>query len=139
MEIKIARDDEDILKCWEVLKVLRPHLIEADFLATIKEMIQQGYQLVFIEEDGKAVAAIGFRYQHFLYNGRHFYIDDLSTLPGYRGKGHGAKLLDFVIEKAKADGLNEVTLDSGYLRLDAHRLYLNNGFILSAHHFSKKI
>jgi len=139
MEISIASHDEDILKCWEVLQVLRPHLIETDFVATVKEMIQQGYQLAFIEEDGKAVAAIGFRYLQYLYNGKHFYIDDLSTVPGYRGKGHAATLLDFVIEKAKANGFNEVTLDSGYLRTDAHRLYLNKGFILSAHHFSKKI
>ena len=36
-------------------------------------------------------------------------------------------------------GYDAVTLDSGYQRLAAHRLYLNKGFNLSSHHFSKQI
>jgi GNAT superfamily N-acetyltransferase len=139
MEIKIASTEEDILKCRDVLLVLRPHLNKEIFVSTIKEMIREGYTLAFIEEDAKAVAAVGFRYLQFLYNGKHFYIDDLSTLPEYRGKGFAGQLLDFVIDKAKESGYKAVTLDSGYQRFDAHRLYLNKGFTLNCHHFSKTI
>jgi GNAT superfamily N-acetyltransferase len=139
MEIKIASTEEDISKCWDVLLALRPHLIRESFIPTVQEMILEGYTLAFIEEDAKAIAAVGFRYWQFLYNGKHFYIDDLSTLPEYRGKGYAGKLLDFVVEKAKANGYKAVTLDSGYLRSDAHRLYLNKGFTLNCHHFSKTI
>jgi GNAT superfamily N-acetyltransferase len=102
-------------------------------------MITEGYTLAYIEENGKAAAAIGFRYLQFLYNGKHIYIDDLSTLPASRGKGYGGKLLDFVSDKAKEKGYKVVTLDSGYQRFDAHRLYLNKGFTLNCHHFSKNI
>jgi GNAT superfamily N-acetyltransferase len=139
MEIKIASTEEDISKCWDVLLALRPHLIRESFIPSVQEMILEGYTLAFIEEDAKAIAAVGFRYLQFLYNGKHFYIDDLSTLPEYRGKGYAGKLLDFVVEKAKANGYKAVTLDSGYLRFDAHRLYLNKGFTLNCHHFSKTI
>lgn len=139
MEIKIASTEEDILKCWDVLLALRPHLNNATFVSTVKEMIHEGYTLAYIEQDTKAVAAVGFRYLQFLYNGKHFYIDDLSTLAEYRGKGYAGQLLDFVIEKAKANGFKAVTLDSGYQRFDAHRLYLNKGFTLNCHHFSKNI
>jgi GNAT superfamily N-acetyltransferase len=139
MEIKIAAAEEDILKCWDVMFVLRPHLIKENFVSIIKEMINEGYTLAFIEEDAKAAAAVGFRYLQFLYNGKHFYIDDLSTLPEYRGKGYAGKLLDYVIDKAKTNGLKTVTLDSGYQRFDAHRLYLNKGFTLNCHHFSKTL
>ena len=139
MEIKLAENESDILKCWDVLLALRPHLQKENFLPSINEMIQEGYQLAFIEEGGKAAAAIGFRYLQFLYNGKHYYIDDLSTLPEYRGKGYAGKLLDYVIAKAKAKGFHCVTLDSGYQRFDAHRLYLNKGFTLNCHHFSKNI
>ena len=139
MEITIATSDEDILKCWDVLLALRPHLTKESFVPTVQEMILEGYSLAFIEEDAKAIAAVGFRYMQFLYNGKHFYIDDISTLPEYRGKGYAGKLLDFVVEKAKANGYKAVTLDSGYLRFDAHRLYLNKGFTLNCHHFSKTI
>ena len=89
--------------------------------------------------DGKAVSFIGYRYLQYLYNGKHIYIDDLSTLPKYRGKGYADKLLQHVEEIAILKGYDVVTLDSGHQRTDAHRLYLNKGFNIVAHHFSKRI
>ena len=139
MEIKIASTDDEILKCYDVLKVLRPHLEFDSFVPIVKEMITEGYQLAFIEESRNAVAAIGFRYLQFLYNGKHYYIDDLCTLPEARGKGYGGMLLDYVIELARKNGYKTVTLDSGYVRHDAHRLYLNKDFTLNCHHFLKAI
>ena len=139
MNIMLASTDQDILSCWKVIHALRPHLKEEDFLKTVKEMIGEGYMLAFIEEDGVAASAIGFRYLQYLFNGKHIYIDDLSTLPEHRGKGHGGKLLDYVFDFAKQKGYGIVTLDSGHQRTDAHRLYLNKGFTISAHHFTKII
>lgn len=139
MNITLAVSDNDILKCWKVMKTLRPHLEESAFLSTIREMIGEGYMLAFIEKDNEAVSAIGFRYLQFLYNGKHIYIDDLSTLPEGRGKGYAGKLLDYVFDYAKQKGYNVVTLDSGYQRSDAHRLYLNKGFTIDSHHFGKKL
>lgn len=139
MEIKIAVTEADILKCKEVIFALRPHLDENHFVKMVKEMISEGYILAFIEEDNKAAAAIGYRYLQFLYNGKHFYIDDLSTLPAYRSKGYSGRLLDYVAAEAKQLGYKEITLDSGHHRTDAHRLYLNKKFSIVAHHFVKKI
>lgn len=138
--IQIAQTDAEILKCWKALKALRPHLNEASYLQTIKGMIQEGYQLAFIEEEeGTAAAIIGYRYLWFTFNGKHFYIDDLSTLPEARGRGYGGMLLDHVCEQAREKGFTNVTLDSGHHRFDAHRLYLNKGFTISSHHFSKQL
>lgn len=140
MKIQTAKTDADILKCWKALHELRTHLEENRFLSLIKEMMTEGYQLAFIEgEAGYAVSIVGFRYQQFTYNGKHFYIDDLSTLPEARGKGHAGALIDHVCELAKERGYGVVTLDSGHQRFDAHRLYLNKGFTIASHHFSKKI
>ncbi len=103
-------------------------------------MMQEGYQLAFIEDEtGQAAAVIGFRYLWFTYNGKHLYIDDLSTLPEVRGKGYGGMLIDHVCDLAKQKGYAVVTLDSGHQRFDAHRLYLNKGFTISSHHFSKQL
>ena len=140
MTIKTAHTDNDILKCWKALKELRPHLVEESFLPMLKEMVSEGYQLAFIEgEEGYAVSVAGFRYLQFTFNGKHFYIDDLSTLPEARGKGYGGKLIDHICELAKQKGYEQVTLDSGHQRYAAHRLYLNNGFTISSHHFVKKL
>jgi len=135
MEIKLCTSEADIAKCWQVLFELRPHLLAVEFVPMVSEMISEGYQLAFIEEDGKAVAAIGYRYLQYLYNGKHIYIDDLSTLPEARGKGHAGMLFDFVVEKAKSENLKAVHLDSGHQRFDAHRLYLNKGMNIVYHHF----
>jgi len=139
MEIKLCTSETDIAKCWQVLFELRPHLLAVEFVPMVSEMISEGYQLAFIEEGGKAIAAIGYRYLQYLYNGKHIYIDDLSTLPAARGKGYAGKLLDFVEAEARAKGYQAVTLDSGHQRFDAHRLYLNRGFKIIAHHFSKTL
>ncbi|HEY9006542.1 GNAT family N-acetyltransferase [Ohtaekwangia sp.] len=139
MNIQRAQTREDISKCWDVLLALRPHLQHDTFVDRVWEMLGEGYHLAFIEEGGKAVAAIGYRFQNFLFNGKHIYIDDLSTLPEYRGRGFAAALLDYVDEQARAKGLNVVALDSGYQRTDAHRLYLNKGFTMICHHFQKNL
>lgn len=139
MQVQFATTPEQINACKAVIFALRPHLVASEFLELIQTMQTQGYHLAYIEAEGKAVAAIGYRYLQFLFNGKHIYIDDLSTLPEHRGKGYATTLLDFVKAEAKARGLNMVTLDSGHHRHTAHRLYLNQGFIIGSHHFSCEI
>lgn len=139
MKIQIAHSVNDIAKCWKVLSFLRPNLAKEKFSDLIRTMIDEGYQLVFIEEDNHAVAAAGFRYLQNLYVGKHFYIDDLATLPEYRGKGYAGQLLDHITMEASRLGYAAVTLDSGYQRHDAHRFYLNRGFQLNCHHFLKQL
>ena len=139
MKISIATNETEIQKCWSVMNTLRPHLKEDEFVPTVIGMISEGYHLAYIEEDDIVVSAIGYRFQQYLYNGKHCYIDDLATLPGRTGKGYAGKLLDYVIELSKQKGLAYVTLDSGFTRIDAHRLYLRKRFEISAFHFTKKL
>jgi GNAT superfamily N-acetyltransferase len=121
------------------MKLLRPHLEETAFVPLVKTMMSEGYELAFIEEDGVAAAAIGYRYQQKLFDGKQIYVDDLTTLEEHRGKGYGGKLLDFVFDLAKQRGYDCVTLDSGPTRHNAHRLYLNKGFRISSMHFMKRL
>ena len=139
MTIKFAKSPEDIAKCWDVIHALRPHLVKDDFVPLVQELQTEGYHLAFVEVEGKAVSAVGYRYLHFLFCGKHIYIDDLTTLAEYRGKGYAGILLDFVDAEARKNGLKTVTLDSGHHRSDAHRLYLNKGYKISAHHFIKTL
>jgi GNAT superfamily N-acetyltransferase len=135
MQIKIAQTKEDYLKCFDVMQALRPHLTVESFLELISKMKDENYILLFIEENNKAISACGYRYLTTLFDGRYIYIDDLSTLPEARGKGHAGALFDFVVEKAKSENLKAVHLDSGHQRYDAHRLYLNKGMKIVYHHF----
>ena len=87
MTVQFAQTPEEIAKCWEAMHALRPHLEKDTFVALVQEMQMTGYHLAFVEKDGKAAAAVGYRYLHFLFCDKHIYIDDLTTLPEYRGHG----------------------------------------------------
>ena len=140
MTIKTATTAADILKCRDAILELRPHLTDIDLVAIVQEMFSEGFKLIYAEaEDGRAGAICGYVYQHKLFNGKHIYIDDLATLPEYRGKGYGKALLDYVDAEAREQGFGVVTLDSGHQRHAAHRLYLNHGYSMIAHHFMKKL
>jgi GNAT superfamily N-acetyltransferase len=139
MLIKTAQTKEDFLKCFDVIKVLRPHLTPELFLDLIQKMQVENYSLIFIEENEKAISACGFRYLTSLFDGQYIYVDDLSTLSEARGKGHAGMLFDFIVEKAKSENLKAVHLDSGHQRFDAHRLYLNKGMKIASHHFKLEL
>jgi GNAT superfamily N-acetyltransferase len=141
MKIQSATDETSIDKCFEVMHALRPHLTKETFAKLILDMIKNGYHLLYIEEDGKAVCALGFRYAELLAWGKAIYIDDLSTLPQARGKGYASALLDYIFQLAKEKNCDQVHLDSGCFeaRYNAHRLYLNKGFNITSHHFAKKM
>ena len=135
--IRHAESDVEILHCWEPVSALRPHVKKEDFVRITKEMMAEGYRMAYVEENGKAIAFSGYREMQMFYSGRIIYIDDLSTLEDHRGKGCGSLLLEYIHQLAKQKGMNAVHLDSGHLRHTAHRLYLNKGYDIVAHHFVK--
>ena len=140
-EIKNAENDADVLKCFDVLHELRPHLTSHTIVSVLTGYLKRGYHLIYIEENGKAVCASGYRFTEHLHWGKAIYIDDLSTLPEARGKGYASQLLEHIFALAKKNQCDEVHLDSGCgaNRYDAHRLYLNTGFHITSHHFAYKI
>lgn len=135
--IKLATQKQLILACFEVMQQLRPHLTSNEaFFHQVERQIQSGYHLAYIEEDDKVKALAGYRFLEFLAWGRVLYIDDLVSDAASRKNGHGSLLLKWVIQEAKNADCDQVHLDSGPQRHDAHRLYLNHGFKIIGHHFS---
>jgi GNAT superfamily N-acetyltransferase len=123
------------------LRALRPHLADADELVRrVDRQRAEGYRLVAaVEDDGSISAVAGFRVHDTLADGRILYVDDLSTLPAARRRGYGRALLDWCAEEGRRLGCRELHLDSavGADRQDAHRLYLNAGMRIGAHHFER--
>jgi GNAT superfamily N-acetyltransferase len=114
-------------------------LKETEFVEQIKEMQAEGYTLIYIEEGGKVASIAGYRIFSMLYCGKILYIDDLSTLDTYRGKGYASILLNHIYAIAKEENCKSVHLDSGHIRTTAHKLYFKENFIISAFHFSKPV
>lgn len=134
-QIQTALTPKDIQLCERVILELRPHLKGKNLWQLYQKQLQEKYQLLYIKEQGEAVAFVGYRFLNMLYSGKTLYIDDLCTLPSSRGKGYAGILLDKIFEIAKREQCDVVSLDSGHHRHEAHRLYLNHGFVISSHHF----
>ena len=50
MPIALAVTDTDIQACFSVMRQLRPHLVESGFVAQVRRMQQDGYQLAALED-----------------------------------------------------------------------------------------
>ncbi len=137
--IQFAVTDEEIMACYPALAELRPHLKREDFLERVRRQQNQGYHLLYLADNNMVKAAAGFRLSETLAWGKILYIDDLITLANERRQGHSGQLLDWLIAYAQMNHCDELHLDSGHHRHDAHRLYLNKRLRITTHHFSRQL
>jgi GNAT superfamily N-acetyltransferase len=116
---------------------------EAAFVQRVDEIQRPaGYRLVgAFEQDGRCTAVAGFRLIRNLAWGDCLYVDDLSTLPSARRRGHGRALIEWCVGEAARLGCDELHLDSGVgpEREDAHRLYFNTGLRITSYHFARRV
>lgn len=133
--IRLATTDDEVQRCFPVVQQLRTHLHEQDFLDTVRRQEAGGFRLAFLEDDGHVRAVAGFRVMDNLFSGRVLYVDDLVTDEASRSRGHGTALLTWLVDQARSADCRSLELDSGVQRFDAHRFYLMNRMVISAHHF----
>ncbi len=139
MNIRIATTDSEIAACYPVMRELRPHMEEGQFLSRVRSQETTGYRLAFVQHSDGVVAVAGFRVGENLAWGRFLYVDDLVTVPAQRSKGFGANLLSWLREFAVKEGCLQMHLDSGAQRKDAHRFYEREGMSLAGFHFVENL
>ncbi|MEW6268921.1 MAG: GNAT family N-acetyltransferase [Thermodesulfobacteriota bacterium] len=139
MSIRVAATDAEIAACHPVMRELRPHVEEGEFVARIRRQEQAGYRLAYLSAADGIVAVAGFRVGESLAWGRFLYVDDLVTLPARRSQGHGAKLLSWLRDEAARQGCQQMHLDSGIRRKDTHRFYEREGMSVTSLHFVERI
>lgn len=136
MPIAIAETDEEIGACHVALRELRPHVTEDEFLTRVRRQEQTGYRLAFLKHLDEVVAVAGFRIAENLAWGRFLYVDDLVTLSASRSHGFGSALLAWLKDHATCHGCEQIHLDSGVQRKDAHRFYEREGMAITSLHFA---
>lgn len=139
MAVREATTDAEIQACYPVMHQLRDHLDEEAFVRRVQSQRDDGYRLVYVEEEGDPVGVAGFRILEMLSRGRFLYVDDLVTAEEHRGRGFGTQLVEWLIDHAREAGCRRVDLDSGVQRGQAHRFYHARGFQKSALHFKKPL
>ena len=139
MNILTAHSPEEIRRVYTVMRELRPHLSETEFVEQVLRQMQgHGYTLIYMmDEQGEPVAAAGYRKTEMLHWGKVLYIDDLVTAQTHRGQGVADHLFNYIVNQARKQRLDAVHLDSGTHagRWDAHRFYLKHGMNITSYHF----
>ncbi|MGB5007051.1 MAG: GNAT family N-acetyltransferase [Ferruginibacter sp.] len=135
MKIQQAVTTEDLKRCYEVMKALRPHHNLESFMTTIEQMLKEGYRLIYLEDSNRMVCVAGYRFTTTLYDGLMIDFDDFVTLEEARGKGYAGQLFDHLVSIAKENDIKTIHLNSNHQRFDAHRFYLNKKMKIIAHHF----
>jgi len=133
--IKIAESDEEIRRCFPVMKQLRKKLTAEEFRERVTEQAREGYKLAFVESERQIVAVAGFRIYHMLATGKTMYVDDLVTDENARSQGFGEALLKWLIELSRKEKCEMFSLDSGTHRRRAHRFYFAQGMHIANYHF----
>lgn len=120
--------DAEILATWEVMHELRPHLARESYVQRVRAMMaSDGFRLAAVVVDGNVQAVAGYRLVSLLHCGRALVVDDLVTSERVRSAGHGKRLLDWLKERARAEGCAELSLVSRVTRERAHRFYFREG------------
>ncbi len=138
MAVKIADTDEALRSIAPVLLQLRPDFTEESLIAQIKRQALSGFQIAYLEAEGRPVCVAGFIPCEKLAWGKSLYIDDLVTDETYRSHGAGKRMLDWFKTFARENGYGQIHLDSRNIRLDAHRFYVREGFSKDGFHFTFK-
>ena len=138
--ITIARSDAELAATWPVMRQLRPHLDEAQYVAMARAMESEGYRVAALHDDGgRVVAVAGYRFMTMLYAGKLLYLDDLVSDEAERSKGYGRQLLDWLKQEARANGCSELQLISHVRREGAHRFYFREGFGIECFEFRWRV
>src|SRR5213082_2824160 len=139
-QITIANTPAQIRRCHPVMRQLRPLFQDPEhFVERVLRQQKQRYLLAFLEFDGEVRAVAGYRFLESLFSGKFLYVDDLVTQAADRSLGFGGKLFDWLVEQARANNCENLELDSGVQRFDAHRFYLLKRMNISSYHFRIKI
>ena len=138
MDIKMATV-KDIKILIPALLELRPNLIVDEIEDEFLKLQEESFRIIYIGDENEVYSILGFRKINFFFSGKTLYIDDLVTLPQHRGHGYAGMLLDWVKEYAKSNNYDHISLDSGFQRRDAYRLYLNKEFSVESLHFGRPV
>ncbi len=61
MNICIAATDAEIAACYPVMRELRPHLAQGQFLSRVRSQEDAGYRLAYVQVSDCVLAVAGFR------------------------------------------------------------------------------
>lgn len=121
-----------------VHRQLRPDL-PPDYAARMAEIFADGARMVVAVQGETVVGLALWRVVENTYEGRRFYIDDLTTDQPFRSQGIGKATMAWLAERARSLDCDVLALDSGVQRPRAHAFYFREGFSIPSFCFRKRL
>jgi ribosomal protein S18 acetylase RimI-like enzyme len=140
MDIREA-SEASIADHFALMRQLRPHLADAEELTRRwrHQRDTAGYRIAAIWESERPRALAGFRTMDNLIHGRFLYVDDLVADAQDRRHGHGARLMTWLQDQARATGCAKLVLDTALDNVLGHRFYYRQGLLARALRFSVEL
>jgi GNAT superfamily N-acetyltransferase len=121
-----------------VHRQLRPSL-PREYEAKMRRVFAGGGRMC-VALEGQEVAGVAvYRMYENTASGRQLYVDDLVTDEKRRSGGVGRALLGHLEKKAQGADFDNLSLDSGTQRQQAHKFYFREGMVVTSFHFGKKL
>jgi ribosomal protein S18 acetylase RimI-like enzyme len=130
--VTVERVTEVTVEFVEAVRRLYPQLTTRSPVPdeqAIASVLDAGARIALARMDGEIVG-MGTVIIAAALSGRTAHVEDVVVDAGSRGRGIGARLMDELLDIARAEGADEVTLTSHPTREAANRLYQRLGFEL---------
>lgn len=136
MQVYVAQANSEIAQCFFVMVQLLPELQAENFVSRIRNLMQHGYALAYVQENESVCAVAGFRLVEMLLSTKpYLVIDEIVTDENKRSRGYGTFLFDWLVAYAQQKGCKQIHLDSSVRFVNAHRFYFRKGMHIQGYHF----
>jgi hypothetical protein len=139
--VMMAETDNDIRRCFAVMRVLRPNLkTEDQFLARVRELQSQAdWRLIYVESADTPVAVAGFRIYESLEGGKVLYAEDPICLEVHRTKGLFKALVRAMEAIGRQEGCSRLYIQADPKARGTQLFFERIDYALSSYGFRKKL
>jgi GNAT superfamily N-acetyltransferase len=109
------------------------------YQAKMKRVFADGARMCVAVDGGDVAGVALYRMYENTFAGKQLYVDDLVIDERRRSKGFGRALLGYLEQKARSQGFDNLSLDSGTQRTQAHKFYFREGMVVTSFHFGKRL
>jgi GNAT superfamily N-acetyltransferase len=102
-------------------------------------MLPHGYKCIGAFLEDRMVGVAGYWVGAKFWCGEFLEADNVYVLPELRSAGIGAKLMDYLEEKARQLRCKLVVLDSYVTYHGAHKFYIRRGYEITGYHFTRQV
>lgn len=127
----------EIESMYPMIAKLNPNMQAATFRNRLAEMLPLGYRAIGAFEGAVMVGLCGFWVRTRFWCGKQLDVDNLVVNPEIRGRGIGEMLMQWIEERALAEGCELIVLDAYIDSFLAHRFYHRLGYTTTGFHFTK--